>query len=143
MATLGTPQSNPSLILPFYPGGKATAVTPFPVAWLIENDLEGNYTGASHVCEKFLRATSYHRFVVSEAYSRHVRECKQTRNWVEPTRGNEFKKYPYPISVEHLEETVIYPIYSTQNYSRGILEELTLIPPNIVQVEFEKHKCFL
>ena len=85
-------------------------VTPFAVAWLIINDIEGNYTGLSHVLRKFPGATSFHRFVVSEAYSKTIRENKHTRNWIEPTRGNEFKKYPYPISVEHLTETVIYPI---------------------------------
>ena len=128
-------------ILPFYPSGKAENLTPFPVAWLIQNDIEGNYTGMNHVLKKFPEATSFHRFVVSEAYSQTIREHLLTRSWVDHHRGNEYKKYPFPISVEHLSETVIYPIYGHQ-YSHDQpnvnIESLTVIPPNIVQVQFEE-----
>ena len=122
--------------IPHDPEGQATAVTPYPVIWLIENDLEGNYSGVNHVLEKFPEATSYHRFVVSEPHSLHITTCKETRSWTAPKRGNEFKKYPYPISVEHLEETVIYPVYEENRVMETVMTHLTVIPPNIQYVEF-------
>jgi hypothetical protein len=131
-------------ILPFYPSGKAENLTPFPVAWLIRNDIEGNYSGINHVLKKFPKASSYHRFVVSEAYSKTISEHKLTRTWVDHCRGNEYRKYPYPISVEHLTETVIYPIYGLPNLTSThadltsvCIESLTVIPPNVVPMRFE------
>ena len=104
------------------------------------NDIEGNYTGINHVLHKFPQATSFHRFVVSEAYSKTIREHELTRTWVNPQRGIEYKKYPYPISFAHLTETVIYPIYQN-NYADLLtevcIESLTVIPPNVVQMQFE------
>jgi hypothetical protein len=52
-------------LLPSFPEGFQTNMTPSPVVWLAKNDFEGNVSGLNHVIKKYPKAVSYHRFVVS------------------------------------------------------------------------------
>ena len=62
----------PSGLLPFFPEGFQTNLTPFPVIWLARNDFEGNVSGLNHVIEKYPKAASYHRSVVSVELSHYI-----------------------------------------------------------------------
>ena len=95
-------------LIPFYPEGVATNVTPWPVVWLARNDYEGNAAGINHVLEKFPDAEAYHRFVVSAEKSREILLDPCTKTYCSTNRGNDFRKYPYPIEVKHLRESRVY-----------------------------------
>ena len=95
-------------LLPFFPEGFQTNLTPFPVIWFARNDFEGNVSGLNHVVKKYPNAKSYHRFVVSVELSHYIHNHTMTTSWVSKNRANEFRKYTEPVHIEHLKETRCY-----------------------------------
>ena len=91
-------------LLPVFPEGSQTNLTPFPVIWLVVNDYEGNVAGLNHVIKEYPNSPSYHRFVISVDMSHYILNHIMTRSWAS-VRANEFRKYTEPVHINDMQET--------------------------------------